>query len=77
MSFVPLRLSSRSAPVAAPVVAGGYLTDGGRLFRVVSQSSDDRQRMVASLEDCLTLELQAYTSDELHEMGLQAVRAVE
>jgi hypothetical protein len=54
---------------------GRYLTDGRRLFRVVSQFSNDPRRRFASLEDCLTLEVAAYSPGELEVMRLRPVRA--
>jgi hypothetical protein len=50
------------------------VTDGRRLFRVVSQFAFAGDHVVASLEDCLTLDVRAYSPDELHAMGLRAVR---
>ena len=50
-----------------------YLTDGRRLFRVVSQFSGDARRRFASLEDCLTLEVTAYSPGELETMRLRPV----
>ncbi len=55
--------------------SGSYVTDGRRLFRVVSQFVFAGDHLVASLEDCLTLDVRAYSPDELHAMGLRAVRA--
>lgn len=54
--------------------SGSYVTDGRRLFRVVSQFAFAGDHVVASLEDCLTLDVRAYSPDELHAMGLRAVR---
>jgi hypothetical protein len=54
---------------------GGYVTDGHRLFRVVSQFAAVGDHAFASLEDCLTLEVRAYAALELREMGLRPVPA--
>ena len=59
---------------SAPLAPDGYLTDGHRLFRVVSQCAADAGRVFASLEDCLTLEVQAYAPGELYAMRLRPVR---
>lgn len=77
MSFTSLRrLEPRPAPLA-PLRSGGYVTDGRRLFRVTSQFSTVDENMFASLEDCLTLEVQAYAPGELREMRLRPVRTTE
>jgi hypothetical protein len=57
------------------LVADSYLTDGERLFRVVSPPDPGDAEGYASLEDCLTLEVAAFSSDELFEMDLWLVRA--
>jgi hypothetical protein len=54
--------------------SGGYVTDDRRLFRVVSQFAFAGDHVVASLEDCRTLEVRDYSPGELHAMGLRAVR---
>lgn len=51
------------------------MTDGHRLFRVVSQFAFVGDHVFASLEDCFTLEVQRYAPSELHEMGLRPVQA--
>ncbi len=55
--------------------SGGYLTDGHRLFRVVSQFVFAGDRVLASLEDCLTLDVRAYAPSELYELRLRQVRS--
>jgi len=55
--------------------ADSYLTDGRRLFRVVAPLIPDAGRALASLEDCRTLQVDAYTPGELYAMGLRTVRA--
>ena len=54
--------------------AGAYLTDGRRLFRVVEQLDPTLDRP-ALLEDCLTLELQAYGPGDLWDLRLTKVRS--
>lgn len=56
------------------LVADSYLTNGRRLFRVVSWLTAGHEPMLVTLEDCVTLEVQAYAQSELHVMGLQPVR---
>ena len=52
---------------------GSYLTDGWRLFRVISQFSPRSARVFAALEDCRTLEVRPYSPDELYAMRLRPV----
>jgi hypothetical protein len=56
------------------LVSDNYLTDGRRLFRVVSQLGAGTEHVFASLENCLTLEIQAYAPGELDAMRLRPVR---
>ncbi len=67
------RSGRRQAPISLPR-SGSYVTDGQRLFRVVSQFAFAGDHVVASLEDCLTLDVRAYAPGELHAMGLRPVR---
>jgi hypothetical protein len=53
---------------------GSYLTDGQRLFRVVTPFSPYDESPVGLLEDCRTLEVTPFSPDELCEMGLSLVR---
>jgi hypothetical protein len=53
---------------------GAYLTDGRRLFRVVSQFAAAGEDAFASLEDCRTLHVQAYAPGELQAMKLKPIR---
>lgn len=69
-----IKLTDRSQPYEQPTT-DSYLTDGHRLFRVVSQFSADSRRRFASLEDCLTLEVTAYSPGELETMRLRPVHA--
>jgi hypothetical protein len=49
-----------------------YLTDGRRLLRVVSRLVNDGSVLVV-IEDCLTLDAQAYAAVELEPMGVRPV----
>jgi hypothetical protein len=53
---------------------GGYLTDGRRLFRVVSRFEGDGEVVLVGLEDCSTFEVRALLPRELRAMRLRAVR---
>ncbi len=50
------------------------MTDGKRLFRVVTQFPPRHRSPVAMLEDCHTLEVTPFSPDELYEMELRLVR---
>lgn len=52
-----------------------YLTDGADLYRVVRPLDDPPRSETAELENCWTLEVHTYTSEELYRMGLRPVRA--
>jgi hypothetical protein len=56
------------------LVPDRYLTDGRRLFRVVSRFVNDDSVLVV-IEDSLTLDALAYAAVELVAMGLRPVRA--
>ena len=62
---------ARPAPVEDEFAPGVYVTDGQRLFRVVSPGGSLFPS--AELEDCRTLEVERYFSDELYAMRLQRV----
>jgi hypothetical protein len=51
-----------------------YLTDGVRLFRVITGFSYPPETSRATLEDCATLGVSSYSPDELWGMGLRLVR---
>ena len=57
------------------LVPDRYLTDGRRLFRVISRFVNDESVLIV-IEDSLTLEALAYAAVELVAMGLRPVRAV-
>lgn len=65
MFFRRLRRSS--------LAPGRYLTDGGRLFRVLSRFDDGRSLLVV-IEDCITLEDYACAALELEAAGFRRVR---
>jgi hypothetical protein len=52
---------------------GAYLTDGRRLFRVVAPLRSLERPDMAILEDCKTLNLVAFTADELSSMRMTPV----
>ncbi len=58
----------------AGLVADSYMTDGRRLFRVLAPGGGDSRHTLASLEDCLTLVVYAYSPAEIEAMGLRPVR---
>jgi hypothetical protein len=73
---MPITLLRPFSGLCAPRESLGsesYLTDGWRLFRVVSQFNTTQRQPFASLEDCLTLDVQPYTPGELSAMNLRAV----
>jgi len=53
--------------------AGAYLTDGSRLYRVVSPLSRPWRRGIAVLEDCRSLAIGAYTAEDLWHTALRSV----
>jgi hypothetical protein len=63
--------SRRSA--AAKAGSGAYLTDGDRLFRVITPLSWPPSETSAELEDCMTLAVERYRAAELLRMELQLV----
>lgn len=65
----------RSPQPASSPARGSYLTDGQRLFRVVTQLPPRHDSPFALLEDCHTLEVRPFAPDELYGMGLRLVRA--
>ncbi len=73
MSLARLHRDRPQPPRPLLPQCGAYVTDGHRLFRVVSQFAAVGDHLFASLEDCLTLEVQAYAPGELREMGLRPV----
>jgi hypothetical protein len=74
MSTTPRVLSSWRVPASGALAAGDYLTDGRRLFRVVSRFDPRAERAFAVLENCFTLDIDTYTPAQLASMPLRAVR---
>jgi hypothetical protein len=72
MALESLRHLHVRTPASAPL-PDSYLTDGRRLFRVIAQLAARGERNTASLEDCLTLQVQAYSATELAAMKLRPV----
>jgi hypothetical protein len=73
MALASLRHLHGHTPTSARLLPESYLTDGRRLFRVIAQFAARGERKTASLEDCLTLEVQAYSANELAAMKLRPV----
>ncbi len=73
MPLAPLRSLSGQTARSEPLAPDSYVTDGRRLFRVVSQFAAGEEHRFASLEDCLTLEVRAYAPGELAAMKLRPV----
>jgi hypothetical protein len=65
----PGRKASRLDPEPS-----AYLTDGSRLFRVITGFGYPPQNNRATLEDCATLEVFSYSADELWSMSLRLVQ---
>ena len=63
-------------PTAEQLQPGTYVTDGERLFCVLSQFASDDEIELATLEDCLTLEVKPYCQAELEDLRLRHVQAV-
>ena len=66
-----------NTPRTLATTAGAYVTDGRRLFRVVSPLAAPPDWETAELEDCATLETSSYTPAQLWAMGLVLVRRVD
>jgi hypothetical protein len=73
--FSSLRAGLRR-PKAEELQPGTYVTDGERLFCVLSQFASDDEVELATLEDCLTLEVKPYCPAELYDLRLRLVHAV-
>ena len=69
-----MALAAVLGDVAEAAVCGAYLTDGIDLYRVVRPLDDPPRVETADLENCWTLAVHTYTSDELWRMGLRTVR---
>jgi hypothetical protein len=73
MTVSPCLLLGRRTLERAGFAPGDYLTDGERLLRVVARFDPRAEHPSAVLEDCLTLEIDAYTPDALVAMPLHPV----
>ena len=78
LSRQPLRgavttLPSEPAQLSCDFEPNAYVTDGWRLFRVIS-GFDLIEEPVALLEDCRTLATLTYSPDELWAMRLRLVK---
>lgn len=72
---IPFTKSRRRPPLPNEAPVGDpYLTDGRRLYRIVSKFAPGTGSETALLEDCMTLEVAPHSPDELYEMGLRPVR---
>jgi hypothetical protein len=76
MSIGSLLRSTPGVTPSEPLRPGSYVTDGCRLFRVVSQFATVGEHVFASLENCSTLEVQSYVPGELCAMNLRPVHPV-
>ena len=73
MAVSPRLLLGRRTLERAGLAPGDYLTDGERLLRVVARFDPRAEHPFAVLEDCLTLEINAYTPDALVAMPVRLV----
>jgi len=76
LSPMPSRFAkSRRCPSVSIELAlrDRYVTDGRKLFRVVSRFSPRAGSGAALLEDCATLEVTPYSPEELYAMALRPV----
>ena len=60
--------------IAGRLEPSAYVTDGARLYRVISTLRWPPADSFAVLEDCRTLDMVACSPDELLAMGLRVVR---
>jgi hypothetical protein len=72
--FTPEDYDRLIAPRTLATAGGTYVTDGRRLFRVVSPLAAPPDLEVAELEDCMTLETDSYSPGELWAMRLVLVK---
>lgn len=78
MSLGQLHPRRADTPAAFPppsdaLQPGRYLTDGRRLFRIVSRFNAPAETVLVVLEDCVTLDALALVPSELATMGMSAV----
>ncbi len=69
----------QDVPPSDPGGGHSYLTDSRRLFRVVEPFaiSEADAHVFMSLEDCLTLEVQSYSPQQLYGMRLRPVHPAQ
>lgn len=60
---------------AEQLLRSRYLTDGRRLFRVISSSNPAFELSFATLEDCLTLAVRTYTAEDMLALAMRPVHA--
>ncbi|HYM54767.1 MAG TPA: hypothetical protein VES97_05355 [Solirubrobacteraceae bacterium] len=75
MALTPIRTGSHHRGASRRFPSHSYLTDGSRLFRVVSRPRAEAGHMSVALEDCLTLEVRSYSPRKLDLMDLRPVGA--
>jgi hypothetical protein len=71
--FAGLDEGQSSLGLASPGEAGTYLTDGLSLYRVVAPISWGERHAFALLEDCMSLDVVAFTADQLASVPLTRV----
>ncbi len=73
-----LTVTKNLPPLSRSLCPGSYITDGVRLYRVVTNLIDPRTaRQTAELEDCLTLDTLLYPTDSLARLPLELVRPAQ
>ena len=75
-------VDNRRMPILAAdldhvIVPDAYVTDGIHLYRIVSGLDWVQGRAYAVLEDCRTLRVRSYSSDDLWAMNLRPVPFAE
>lgn len=73
MSVTPHVFLAWAAADRLALTGEEYLTDGLRLLRVVSPFDPRPEHSFAVLEDCLTLEVDAYNHEQLAALPLRRV----
>jgi hypothetical protein len=63
-----------SPEVPRTLVPDSYVTDGSRLFRVVARPPSEGPARGATLEDCRSLHVRAYSVTELYALRLRRVQ---
>lgn len=73
MALTPLRTLTAHTEHTPQLSVDSYLTDGIRLFRVLAGGGADARHDFVALEDCMTLQIHAYSAPDLDAMGLRSV----